>query len=151
MKMKNIFLVCFFLLILISSTAACQKINVPKDAQTIEIPPPKYMDEIPDHVGEFVKFGGEIVIPYSVICDEEINGDDACQLHLDETAHVVNIIVGLNKNNVTYSGKIIYSDGNTVEPSIFGSIPAGITGLVKECDEQKSCVIDVYQLDGPTE
>jgi hypothetical protein len=80
-----------------------------------------------------------------------INDDDACQLHMDKITHVVNIIVGLNKNNVTYSGKIIYSDGKTVEASIFGLVPAGITGLVKTCNDQKSCVIDVYQLDAPAE
>jgi hypothetical protein len=142
---------CIILLILVFTSAACQKIDAPEDVQIIEIPPPQYMDEIPDHVGEYVKFFGEIEIPYSVICDEVINDDDACQLHLTELTHVVNIIVGLNKNNVTYSGKLIYSDGNTVEESIFGGIPAEITGLVKSCDEQNSCVIDVYQMDAPAE
>ena len=151
MKNKNIPLSCLFLLILVSTTAACQKISVPENAQIITIPPPQYVDEIPDHIGEIVKFSGEIEIPYSVTCDEVINNDDACQLRLDEITHVVNIIVGLNKNNVTYSGKIIYSNGDTVEPSIYGFIPAEITGLVKACDEQKSCVIDAYQLDAPTE
>ena len=151
MKNKNLLLSCIFLLLLVPISAACQKIDAPKDVQIIEIPPPQYLDEIPNHIGEYVKFFGEIEIPYSVTCDEVINDDDACQLHLAELTHVVNIIVGLNKNNVTYSGKVIYSDGKTVEPSIFGGIPAGITGLVKSCDEQKSCVIDVYQLDAPTE
>jgi hypothetical protein len=144
-------LTCLFLLILVSITAACQKISVPKNAQIIKVPPPQYKDEIPDHIGKFVNFYSEIEIPNSVICDEMINDDDACQLHLDKITHVVNIIVGLNKNNVTYSGKIIYSDGNTVEASIFGLVPAGITGLVKACNDQKSCVIDVYQLDAPAE
>ncbi len=151
MKNNSILLSCLLLLILVTTTAACQKISVPKNTQIIVIPPPQYIDEIPNHIGEFVNFYGEIEIPTSVICDEVINDDDACQLHLDEITHVVNIIVGLNKNNVTYSGKIIYSDGNTVEASIFGLVPAGITGLVKACDDQKSCVIDVYQLDAPTE
>jgi hypothetical protein len=151
MKKKRIFLICLFLLILVSIASACQKISVPKNAQVIEVPPPHYMDEIPNHIGEFVHFFGEIDIPSSVICDERINDDDACQLHLVDTSHVVNVIVGLNKNNVTYSGKIIYSDGKTFEGPIFGGIPAGITGLVKECDDQKSCVIDVYQLDNQTE
>jgi len=149
--MKNITLACLFLLMLVSSAAGCQKIDVPKDAQIIELPPPKYIDEISDHVGEFVNFYGEVDIPYSVICNEVINGDDACPLRLDGTTHVVNIIAGLNKNNVSYSGKIIYSDGKTVESSIFGLVPAGITGLVKECDAQNSCVIDVYKLDSPGE
>jgi hypothetical protein len=150
MKINHIFQFCFFLVILIISTSACQKISVPENVKVIEIPPPQYQDNISEHIGEFINFDGEIEIPYKAACNEEINGDDACRLYLHETAHVVNIIVGLNKNNVTFSGKIIYSDGKTIEANIFGLVPAGITGLVKKCDDQKSCVIDVYQLDGPT-
>jgi hypothetical protein len=149
LKIKHIFPFCFLSLSLIFSIVACQKISVPENVKIIEIPPPQYQDKISEHVGEFINFDGVIEIPYRVVCSEEINGDDACKLYLHETAHVVNIIVGLNKNNVTYSGKIIYSDGKTVEANIFGLVPAGITGLVKKCNDQKSCAIDVYQLEGP--
>jgi hypothetical protein len=151
MKINHIFQFCLFLVILIISTTACQKISVPENAQVIKIPPPQYQDEIPNHIGEFISFNGEIEFTYLVKCDQEINDDDACKLYLHETAHVVNIIMGLNKNNVTSSGKIIYSDGRTVKPDVFGLVPAEITGLVKKCDDQKSCIIDVYQLDGPAD
>ena len=149
MKIKQIFTLCFFLFVLIIFSAACQKISAPDDVQIIEIPPPQYQDEISNHIGEFISFSGEIEFPYYAACKEKINDDNACKLYLHETAHALNIIVGLNKNNVTSSGKIIYSDGKTVKPDIFGLVPAGITGLVKKCNGPKSCVIDVYQLDGP--
>lgn len=139
-----------FLLMAAAILVACQKIDVPKDAQVIELPPPKYMDELSNHVGEFVSFFSEIEIPYSVTCTEEINGDDACPLHLTELEHMVNIIAGLNKNNISYSGKIIFSDGSSAEADWFGKVPARITGLVKECKAQNFCTIDVYQLDVPS-
>jgi hypothetical protein len=150
MKIKQPF-AFLFLLIPILFTTACQKISAPENVQIIEIPPPQYQDEIPNHIGEFISFKGKIEFAYLVTCKEKINDDDACKLYLHETAHTLNIIVGLNKNNVTSSGNIIYNDGKTVKPDMFGLVPATITGLVKKCDDQKSCAIDVYQLDGPAD
>jgi hypothetical protein len=151
MKKATRAMTSIFCLTILSS--ACQSVSVPKAAKVIDVPPPalKDIDVIPEHVGEFVRFEAEIEFPYRVLCSEQINDDDACPLLIHDTAHTINIINGLNKNNVTTSSQIIFSDGSHGEPDIFGLVAARITALVKKCDEKKVCELDAYQIDLPTE
>lgn len=139
----------FSLIVFCLSLAACQKISVPKDAQVIALPPLTIQDDISKDVGEYIRVTARIEIPYQVQCDQKIEKNDACPLYVNDFKHIVNGIVGLNKNNVTTSGKIIYSSGETVSEGVFGGIPVIITGFVRQCTDQDHCVVDAYQLDGP--
>jgi len=137
------------LLILLSGLllvlSACQdtSISLPADAQATEVWPD---EDFSVYTGKYITFWGEILIPYyKVKCDEEIDGYKACPLHLNESPHTINIVMGSKPNNITSEGEINIK-GIPRTDVVLGIISTQITGLVRECDAQKSCVIDVYQL-----
>jgi hypothetical protein len=143
------FLTVSLLLTILLFMTACQSISVPEDVESTSV----FInyDDLSNFVGEYVNFNATIEFSYLTTCDEQIEGDNACQLYLKESPHTINIVMGLNRNNITTSGNIIFSDGSTEEADPWGQIPALFTGKVRECDEQKACVIDIYQIDKPGE
>lgn len=126
-------------------TGCQQQFGPPED---IEFEPVSFgFEDLSDYVGEYIKFVATIEFAYYTDCDAEIDGFDACPLYLKDSPHIVNVVMGLSKNSITSSGNIIFSDGTKVEPDPWGRINAVFMGKVRECNQEKECLIDVYQID----
>ena len=141
-KILALFILQSGLLLVLS---ACQdtSISLPADARAMEVWPE---EDFSAYTGKFITFWGEIIIPdYKVDCDKEIDGYKACPLHLNESPHILHIVMGSKPNNITSDGEINIR-GVVRTDAASGFITTQITGLVRECDDQQACVIDIYQL-----
>jgi hypothetical protein len=128
---------------------ACQRTRLLEEVESTHVF--LQYDDLSDYVGKYVSFYGTIDFAYYTDCDEQIDGDDACPLYMKDSPHTMNIVLGLKRSNITTSGNIIFSDGTQEESDVWGHISGIFTGKVRECDDQKACVIDIYQIDKPEE
>jgi hypothetical protein len=149
MTIKKSFLMVSFIFTILLLMTACQRTSVPEEIESTHVF--LQYDDLSDYVGKYVSFYGTIEFAYYTDCDEQIDGDDACPLYLLDSPHTMNIVLGLKRSNITTSGNIIFSDGTQVESDVWGHISGIFTGKVRECDDQKACVIDIYQIDKPEE
>jgi hypothetical protein len=123
----------------------CQQFDPPEN---VEFEPVSLMfEDISDYAGEYIKFVATIEFAYYTDCDAEVDGFDACPLYLKDSPHMINVVLGSSKNSINTSGNIIFSDGTRIEADVFGRIRAVFMGKVRECDQEKSCLIDIYQID----
>lgn len=147
MNNKNILLMAISAIMVLFLLPGCQSVSVPDEVEITEIFL-EYPDlDLTDYIGKYINFFGTIEFSYLTTCDDQIDDDLACQLYLLDSPHKINVVMGLNRDNITTSGNIIFSDGTTEEPDPWGQISALFTGQVRECDEQNACVIDIYQID----
>lgn len=132
-------------LLTFSLVTGCQQFGPPED---VEFEPVSFMfEDISGYAGEYIKFVATIEFAYYTDCDAEVDGLDACPLYLKDSLHILNVVLGSSKNNINTSGNIILSDGTRIETDVFGQIRAVFSGKVRECDQEKACIIDVYQID----
>lgn len=145
MLKKNIFLIVSQLLSTLLLITGCQGVSVPEDIESKWIS--LHYDDVSNFIGEFVDFDGTIEFSYYTDCDEQIEERDSCLLFLMDSPHRINIILEGGENTIDTSGNIHFSDGTYQKPDPWGHISAHFTGKVRDCDEQKACVIDIYQID----
>ena len=143
MDRKNIWLIVVFGIFALLT--GCQQFGPPENT---EFEPISFMfDDVSTYVDQFIKFVATIEFAYYTDCDVEVDGFDACPLYLKDSPHIIYVVLGSSKNNINTSGDIVFNDGTRIEADVFGQIRAVFSGKVRECDQEKACIIDIYQID----